>query len=156
MKAVSVAICLLIVMLGTYVSAADHAPVTAIVINCVDPRYEQPEFVEKLPHGYHFTGAGASLCVLDDEHFRASLDRQVTLLRKAGAHIETVYIVDHSTCKAYGTHDLNSTHEQKLRAAAQVLRADEHFKDCNFILRLHDMEKNKLIVVEEEPAQTMP
>ncbi len=136
-----------------FCQAGEKGP-SAIVITCVDPRYEEPAYLEKLPRGYHFTCAGASACLLEDEHYRLTLVRQVEALRKHGARIDTVIVIDHSTCKAYGEEDGMVRHQKNLRACAKLLHGSPTFKDCKVFLKIHNMSVNELIPVEEEkPAK---
>lgn len=149
MRHLGVAVCLLVAAWPLVTAAEESKPTETIVITCVDPRYGEPQHLTKVPRGFHFTCAGCSKCLREDQNFRESFLRQIKLLEAHGAHIRTIYVIDHLTCKAYGDADSRTNHENNLQAAAALLRKVGTYQ---IVLLVHDMDTQELIPVKEKAA----
>lgn len=126
-----------------------------IVVCCVDARYSiYPRLAAALPAGYRWQWPGCAKEFVDRTEQRERFFEQLHGLRarlaKKGVWIKTMILVDHQDCAWYDDADSAENHRSYLHQAAKFIREDSRTKDLSVGLYLHDLENNRLALVESE------
>lgn len=136
----------------SYLRRSRNVP-PVIVICCVDARYSiYPRLAATLPAGYRWQWPGCAKEFVDRAEQRERFFEQLQGLRarlaRKGIRIETMVLVDHKDCAWYDDADSAENHRVYLRQAAKFIREDPRTADLSVGLRLHDLENNRLALVE--------